>query len=695
MIAIGPQGTRDQEALNVPVKLWIKDLSEIESGALNQALNLARLPFAFKHIAIMPDVHQGYGMPIGGVLATQGSFIVPNAVGCFTGDTKIPLLNGSQKTLKELSIIGKDVWVYSLNKELELVVGRGTPKLTRKNAELIEIVISGGETIKCTADHKFMLLDGSYKPAKDLKPFDSLMPLYRSYESKDGYEHIRTTSGSGIVTHKMVAKQFLGEKNKSDIIHHIDGIYFNNSPDNIEYKDAKLHSYEHRKNNPIFGTETFKAKRLSKLRKNGFYAPEFANKKKQIAIQNIMAYNASDKKKEQDKLAGKRGAKYLKEYNKTKNNHKVLSVMPLDYREDVYCLTVEKYHNFAISSGIFVHNCDIGCGVCSFHTGIKADTVSQSELKLIMGDIRKVIPVGFEHHKEDNWDTIEKYLPERKELLDADDDGEYLKKKYPILASEITKVYKQLGTLGGGNHFIELQSDSNGFLCVMIHSGSRNLGKKVADFYNKKAIELNELFFSRVPKQYDLAFLHIKSPEGRNYYNEMKYCVKFAKANRLAMMERIINIIFTITGNNTFLIGWQDRVLDVAHNYAAFENHFRENVIVHRKGATRAYLDELGIIPGSQGSCSYIVSGLGNKDSFMSCSHGAGRRMSRKKARETLSVETETAALNANGILHSIRGKQDLDEAPSAYKNIDEVMARQMDLVRIVNTMTPLAVIKG
>ena len=136
-------------------------------------------------------------------------------------------------------------------------------------------------------------------------------------------------------------------------------------------------------------------------------------------------------------------------------------------------------------------------------------------------------------------------------------------------------------------------------------------------------------------------------------------------------------------------------MINIAHNYAAWEEHFGENVIVHRKGAVHADIGEIGIIPGSQGTHSYIVEGLGNPESFLSSSHGAGRAMSRSEAVRSLSLEEEIARLESQNIIHAIRGRQDLEEAAGAYKNIDEVMANQADLVRILTTLSPIAVIKG
>jgi tRNA-splicing ligase RtcB len=227
----------------------------------------------------------------------------------------------------------------------------------------------------------------------------------------------------------------------------------------------------------------------------------------------------------------------------------------------------------------------------------------------------------------------------------------------------------------------------------MIHSGSRNLGFKVANHYNELAIKLNEQWHTNVPKEWELAFLPIDSDEGQDYRNEMQYCVDFALANRKLMMDNIIKILANDPVCKGSVI--TDPMINIAHNYAAMENHFGRNVMVHRKGATLARVGTIGIIPGSQGSKSYIVEGLGNVNSFMSCSHGAGRKMSRTKATKELNLENEIKILDDQGIVHGIRTSSDLDEATGAYKDIQVVMNNQLDLVKIVTELTPIAVIKG
>ncbi len=318
---------------------------------------------------------------------------------------------------------------------------------------------------------------------------------------------------------------------------------------------------------------------------------------------------------------------------------------------------------------------DIGCGMCALKTSLHH--ISQEELvEMIVGKIHKKIPVGF------NWHSKEQDENEMPKLED--------KNMMPIIYKEYKKALKQLGTLGGGNHFIEIQKGSDNHIWIMIHSGSRNLGKQVADYYNKLAVKLNEKYKEKIPKNWQLAYFDIKSDEANRYIKEMEYCVNFALASRKAMMEAVKNIF-----NESFSDIKYEPMINIAHNYAAYENHFNENVIIHRKGATRAFEGELGIIPGSQGSKSYIVKGKGNKESFMSCSHGAGRRLGRKQAIRELNFERERKLLDEKGIIHSIRKPSDLDEAPSAYKNIDTVMKNQKDLVDIVVELTPLAVIKG
>ena len=320
---------------------------------------------------------------------------------------------------------------------------------------------------------------------------------------------------------------------------------------------------------------------------------------------------------------------------------------------------------------------DIGCGMCAVKTNLKADEISRDVIrKEIMSGIRARIPLGMDHHK-DLQD--EAFMPQGHDI-----------DKLHVVSRQYVSARRQVGTLGGGNHFIELQKDDDGYLWIMLHSGSRNLGKQVGDYYNKLAKELNAMYHTAVDPAWQMHFLPLGSKEFTAYWKEMSYCVDFALCNRQLMMERIKEIIADAIPEVEF-----EPMINIAHNYAAWEHHYDEDVIVHRKGAVRARAGEIGIIPGSQGTSSYIVEGLGCPESFMSSSHGAGRLMSRTEAIKTLSLQKEIEMLDSKGIIHGIRSQNHLDEAASAYKNIDEVMANQQDLVRILTRLSPIAVVKG
>lgn len=322
------------------------------------------------------------------------------------------------------------------------------------------------------------------------------------------------------------------------------------------------------------------------------------------------------------------------------------------------------------TEGVIIPNAvgvDIGCGMAAQMTslnGIQTDT-----LKEIMGRVRKVVPVGFAHHQH----------PQVWEGFDRAPD-------LPIIQQELDSARKQLGTLGGGNHFIEFQADEQGHLWIMLHSGSRNFGLKTANVYHKLAQALCARWHVILPDP-DLAFLPMDDQAGQDYRAAMEFCLDFAKANRAHMMAQIMGIVADVTGAAPV------DAVNIHHNYAALEAHYGKNVWVHRKGATRVRSGERGIIPGSMGTASYIVEGLGNPESFNSCSHGAGRRMGRKQAQRTLSMEEEQTKMA--GVLHGLRNADDLDEAPGAYKDIDTVMANQTDLVKITTRLRPLGSIKG
>lgn len=320
---------------------------------------------------------------------------------------------------------------------------------------------------------------------------------------------------------------------------------------------------------------------------------------------------------------------------------------------------------------------DIGCGMCAVKTNWKVSEIPVQVLrKEIMSGIRQRIPLGMDHHQE-KQDS--KYLPAGHEV-----------EKMTVVKVRQEAILHEIGTLGGGNHFIELQKDADDNLWVMIHSGSRNLGARVGAYYNDLAEKLNARWYSTVSPDIHLAFLPLGTKEFGMYWEEMKYCVDFALCNRKLMMDRIEEVLADSLKGIEF-----EPMINIAHNYASQEHHFGKDVFVHRKGATLAREGVTGIIPGSQGTASYIVEGLGNPDSFCSCSHGAGRLLSRSAAIRTLNMAEEVAKLEAKGIVHGIRNQDDMQEASGAYKDIEEVIANELDLVKVKTRLLPVAVIKG
>ena len=338
---------------------------------------------------------------------------------------------------------------------------------------------------------------------------------------------------------------------------------------------------------------------------------------------------------------------------------------------------------------------DIGCGMIATETDIPAEAFAEMSFRRAFQEkLKERIPVGegVSHRITQDWEGFEEYTAHNG-------------MRSSLWPSKLDRM--NLGTLGGGNHFIELQKstalDGSGDpeggakVWLMIHSGSRNLGKRIEEHYHRIAARMCERFHTPLPDK-DLAFLPIDEPAGHDYFTDMLFALRYAKENRRRMMEAMKATLAEFVPGANFV-----RTIDIHHNYAAFEEHFGEKVCVHRKGATSAKLDEIGIIPGSMGTASYIVRGLGNPESFMSCSHGAGRRMSRIAASTTLTVEECDKAMD--GIVcerwhkykgfGKAKGKLDLSEAPQAYKDIEDVIASELDLVEPLVRLVPLASLKG
>lgn len=331
---------------------------------------------------------------------------------------------------------------------------------------------------------------------------------------------------------------------------------------------------------------------------------------------------------------------------------------------------------------------DIGCGMMAVQTTLRADQLPDN-LRDIRNEIEMKVPHGRTVKRgirdKGSWRNVPDHIlpiwerlgPEYQKIID----------KHPKLQSPNRE--NQLGTLGTGNHFIEVCLDENDFVWVMLHSGSRGVGNFIGSYFIEKAKEEMQRYFvgDFLPDQ-NLAYLVEHSEIFDDYMEAVAWAQDYAYANRDAMMQAVLGSLrlflpeFSLT----------ERVVNCHHNYVARENHFGSNVWVTRKGAVRARKGDLGIIPGSMGTGSFIVEGLGNADSFCSCSHGAGRKMSRTEAKKTISLDEHKQAMQG------IEARLDegvLDESPSAYKEIGSVMKAQDDLVRVLHKLRQIINVKG
>jgi tRNA-splicing ligase RtcB len=328
---------------------------------------------------------------------------------------------------------------------------------------------------------------------------------------------------------------------------------------------------------------------------------------------------------------------------------------------------------------------DIGCGVASIRTNLKASDLPDN-LDEIRGRIAVTIPHGNSYGTGEFDDIPGKYKWSPKLATEVNN----LVKEFPDLTTEVqdlkSKMLRQIGTLGGGNHFIELCLDTEQNVWMLLHSGSRNIGKCLAEVHIKKAMKLAHNIEAKLPDK-ELSVFLAGTPEMEAYRRDLYWAQNYARLNREAMLEAYLRTL-----KEFFPHVQEEHRISCHHNYVAEETHFGEHVFVTRKGAIRAGKDEWGIIPGSMGTKSYIVRGLGNPDSFESASHGAGRKFSRGHAKRTITMDEFREAMVgvSTNITESV-----LDEAPQAYKNIEKVMKHQEDLVKIEATLKQVLCVKG
>ncbi len=317
---------------------------------------------------------------------------------------------------------------------------------------------------------------------------------------------------------------------------------------------------------------------------------------------------------------------------------------------------------------------DIGCGMMAVKTPFKSGILDR-KLKEFRHEIERAIPVGFNDHKEPVDESLAwERWPEFDEL-------------HPGVQDRKRKAMKQLGTLGGGNHFIEVCLDTEDNVWLMLHSGSRNIGNEVATRHIATAKSLHDL--NTLPAA-DLAYFVKETPEFKAYWHDLDWSQKYAMKNREIMMTRLVRSFNRMFNDQET---WDAEItVNCHHNYVAIEEHFGDEVYVTRKGAINAEARRFGIIPGSMGAKSFIIRGLGNPEAFNSCSHGAGRKMSRTKAKARFTredLEKQTAGVECR------KDKAVIDEIPGAYKDIEEVMRAQSDLVEVVAELKQVICVKG
>jgi tRNA-splicing ligase RtcB len=325
---------------------------------------------------------------------------------------------------------------------------------------------------------------------------------------------------------------------------------------------------------------------------------------------------------------------------------------------------------------------DIGCGMIAARLSLTANEIEEASLKKVFAQISRDVPVGFEQHDERDArpDAAKPFKRGLRAILE----------KHPGVQKRVGKKAdwtRQLGTLGGGNHFIEVCLDESQRVWVMLHSGSRGIGNAIGTYFIALAKQDAERHQLQLPER-DLAYF----PEGAQHFDDYVQAVgwaqDYARANRAEMMDLVLAALhrhlpaFDVT----------TEAVNCHHNYVERETHYGESVWVTRKGAIRARAGDLGIIPGSMGTRSYIVRGKGSAEALQSCAHGAGRRMSRTQAQKQYTV-ADLAQQTAGVVCRKDKGV--LDEIPGAYKDIDEVMANQNDLVEVLHTLKQVICVKG
>lgn len=707
---------------NVPIKVWTDD---IEASAEQQLLNLASMPFIHKHVAAMPDVHWGQGATVGSVLACKRA-VIPAAVGVDIG-----CLDAETEFLSPTGWVRMDKWKnhevlqYDLFRDVASFVKPHT-HIRRKNSKgFYKLKHARGLDQLVSEDHRVLFYSGTrsrgFAPktffARDLVEQQSKLkkPMGGGFRTTFAVDHpplnlsdseirvVMMIQADGCLRSKELVELHLRKERK------IERAEMLLAEADIKFKKATQKDGSTRitfktpiatKSLALFWSASQAQLEIlcdEVLRWDGHAAS---------SAKDHSAYSTTDKENAdivqfafatQGIRAGIHEVTHTSPDRANWNPNYSVYLTKNPYVGMIDASGIEMVPSedgyeycFAVPSGYFIarRNNKVfitgNCGMMAVKTNLNAFDLPDS-LRILRTAIERSVPVGFKTHKD---------MPRSKTGQPLADLARIHRGFEPIIQKHPKIKWKgpsglsaQLGTLGGGNHFIEVCLDLEGNVWVMLHSGSRNIGKVIADYFISRAKELMERYHIDLPDR-DLAFFPEGEQEFDDYCEAVEWAQNYALANREAMMKIVL---FEVQHYFPKMIV-VDGGTNCHHNYVSRENHFGANVIVTRKGAIAARSGQLGIIPGSMGTHSYIVRGRGNADSFHSCSHGAGRRMSRKQA------QRQFTAVDLVAQTRGVECRKDegvVDEIPAAYKDIDVVMANQSDLVEVVAELRQVLCVKG
>jgi len=689
----------------VPVEIWAP-LEEVESVALDQLRNIASLPWVFKHVAAMPDVHYGKGATVGSVIAMKNA-VSPAAVGvdlgCVDMDTEYLSPTGWVK-LSEYT--GGSVMQYDPHTGVGEFVDP-TAYIVKKCPEFLHLRTKYGVNQMLSPDHRVLCWKIT---GRDRTRVMTVMSA-REFRS----DHTRLVQGlkaefKTTFTPKLHTSIGLSDNDiRVQVMVNADANLSRGTTAVIRLKKSRKivrarkllssSNIEFTEKEAEDGVTTIRFSPPLKDKSFRYFWGSSASQLLVIAEECLLWDGNSEEKcfytrsKESADFiqyafttTGKRAVlRTDKHYRDGKDDYRVFAQentmvgvagspkSPINKvpSEDgkAYCFTVpsgfwvmRRGGNIAMTGN---------CGMAAVRTNLTASDLPDS-LDLLRHRVEKEIPVGFNSH-----DRVVKYAEKHS-----------LWKDFHNLTDKVQdrlgKARKQMGTLGGGNHFIELCLDTEQNVWLMLHSGSRNIGKTLADIHIGRARKM--IHNAKLPDK-DLAVFLAGTKEMAEYRRDLFWAQRYAKANREVMLKIYMDIITKMFKQARF-----ETPISCHHNYVSEEVHFDEEVMVTRKGAISARLGELGIIPGSMGTKSYIVSGLGCAESFNSASRGAGRRMSRGAAKRLFTqvdIDEQTAGVCCRKDM-AIR-----DELPGAYKDIDKVMENQKDLVEVVAELKQIMCVKG